>query len=569
MKQYILIAILGLSAQIQAQTSAKDTAFQKSLVLEKEYIPTIDKASKINFLPEITEPQAPQVKIEFSNYSVPFNVKPEPAQAEAAKFFEDLNVSKKRGYIQAGVSTFVDIDGDAGYQLLNSKTDDLSIWLTHRSSSGNVKSLQTDEKMKLKLNDNTGAFRYSHNFDSSKLFADAKYTYSEFNYYGGLRSELFNPNPFFADTLQTNNIFDANLGFLSKDTYPLNFLLGVNFVHFEQKEYLLSNENGNRLKENTLKANFDFNKDFDGDKMIGLAGYYRKNLYSIQTITSYKNYSDLTLNPYFKMEGDNWKMHLGASAHLLAKQSKTFLYTPDVEFSFRPYESGLFYLTAKGEVADNSNSKVFNENRYVLPFVRVLDSYTRFDGTAGFKTTLSGIFDIDFYAGYKTTQQEHFYLPHILIHNQGYYAWNSFSAIYYDTKVFKLGTNLKYQYGKMFDLSLKATYYNWKVDETGNEAWNKPTLVSDLTAGFQFQTIPLRADLAYHLETGRKGYDFFNDDIVNMKNINDINLIGTYTFNDTFSIFARIDNLLNQRYDIWYGYPAQGLRFMGGLNVKF
>jgi len=559
MKQYILIAMLACSAQLQAQTAAKDTAFQRSMTLEREYNATIDKASKINTLPEVKEPQAPQAKVEYSNYSIPANLKPEPSQTEAAQFFKDLGSSKKRGYVRAGVSTFVDIDGDAGYQILNNEKDDLSVWLTHRSSCGEVKSLQTDENLKLKLNDNTGAFRFNHEFELYRLSADAKYTNSCFNYYGILPedpAQTTAPN-------QTNNIFDANLGLRSKKTYPLDLVLKLNYTYFDQKESLFLDEKG--PKENRIRADVDFFKDFDGDKTVGLAGYSRTNFYTVSDSSyyqSYKNYGDIALNPYFKMEGDNWHIRLGVFAHILINQSKTFFFTPDVELSFRPYNTGLLYLTAKGSVADNSNSNMFYENRYVAPTERVLDSYTQLDGTAGFKTSVLGSLGLDFYLGYKMTKQEHFYLPDSV----NYYN-NVCGINYYDSKVFKIGANIRYQFQKMFDIGLKATYYNLDIDKSDAKAWNKPTFESDLTAGFKFQMIPLRIDMAYHLEAGRKS--FANKEIINMENINDVSLTGTYSFNDTFSVFAKADNLLAQKYDIWYGYPAAGIRFMGGLSVKW
>ena len=556
MKQYIIIAFFGCCIQLQAQTTANDTTFQRMMTLEKEYSPIIDKASKINTLPEVREPQAPQARIEYSNYSVPVKIKPEPSNVDAAQYFDDLEKSNQRGYVKAGVSTFIDIDGDAGYQILNNETDELSVWLSHRSSSGKIRSLQTDKRMKFNLNDNTGAFRYSHHFDLYKVFADAKYTYSKFNYYGSNSALMPQSYPD-----QVNNIFDANVGIHSKDTDPLDFLLKLNYTHFGQKESLFVNEDG--PKENKIKIDFDIYRDFDGDKLVGLAGYSKMNFYSTPndpSFGSYKNYSDLNVNPYFRMEGDEWSLRLGFMAHLLAKQSKKFHFSPDVEFFFRPYETGLLYLTAKGAVDDNSNSNIFYENRYVVPEQRILDSYTGFDGTAGFKTSISGMFAMDFFFGYKATQREHFYLPN---------TNHLYDVDYSDTKVFKIGTNLKYQYEKMFDIGLKATYYNWNVDKSDVEAWNKPTIESDLTAGFQFQTIPLRIDLNYHLEVGRKSFDTASTTVVDMKNINDLSLTETYIFNDTFSVFARIDNLLAQKYDIWYGYPVEGIRFMGGLSVKF
>ncbi len=560
MKQYItIIAILACSLQVQAQTAAKDTTLQRMLTLEREYNPTIDKASKINTLPEVKEPQAPQARIEYSNYSVPATIKPEASQVEAVQYFKDLESSNKKGYVRAGVSTFIDIDGDAGYQILNNESDELSVWLSHRSSSGKVKSLQTDEKLKLKLNDNIGALRWAHSTESLKLFSGLKYTYSGYNYYGA------SPSLFSVIPDQTNNIFDVNLGLLSTEgVYDVDFSLGVDYSYFTQKNALFSDENG--PKENRLKLNFDLHKKFDDDKQVGVSGNLRTDFYSVPDMPdgvsdfdSYKNYGDLALNPYFKMGGSNWDMRLGFFAHLLFNQSKTFYFAPDIELNVRPYETGLLYVTVKGDVADNSNYNIFYENRYVFPEVRVLDSYTGLDGTAGFKSSLPGVFSVDFYLGYKMTSDEHFYVP------VGY----AYDVSYYDAKRFKIGTNLKYQYGKIFDVGLKAAYYNWNVDESDAKAWNKPNFESDLTAGFQIQSIPLRIDLAYHLETGRKSFDFNKRSVVSMKNINDVSLMETYTFNDTFSIFAKLDNLLVQKYDIWYGYPAEGIRFMGGLSFKF
>jgi outer membrane cobalamin receptor len=49
----------------------------------------------------------------------------------------------------------------------------------------------------------------------------------------------------------------------------------------------------------------------------------------------------------------------------------------------------------------------------------------------------------------------------------------------------------------------------------------------------------------------------------------DINLGSTYTFNKTFSAFAQLNNLLNSKYQEFYGYEVQGLNFMLGGAVSF
>jgi outer membrane cobalamin receptor len=48
-----------------------------------------------------------------------------------------------------------------------------------------------------------------------------------------------------------------------------------------------------------------------------------------------------------------------------------------------------------------------------------------------------------------------------------------------------------------------------------------------------------------------------------------VNLGATYTFNQTLSAFAKLNNLLNSKYQQFYGYEVQGINFMLGGAVSF
>jgi outer membrane cobalamin receptor len=54
-----------------------------------------------------------------------------------------------------------------------------------------------------------------------------------------------------------------------------------------------------------------------------------------------------------------------------------------------------------------------------------------------------------------------------------------------------------------------------------------------------------------------------------MNNINELNLTGTYTFNDTFGVYAKLNNILCQKYEVYYGYPLQSFSAMIGVNINF
>lgn len=144
-----------------------------------------------------------------------------------------------------------------------------------------------------------------------------------------------------------------------------------------------------------------------------------------------------------------------------------------------------------------------------------------------------------------------------------------------DSKLLYAGAALKYNYQKLLEFRLKGVYNYWDVDE-GDDTWigGAPSFEAyyrpevEFTAGIDVKPIePLCITAEYYLAAGRHTIPLGIDE--KMKNINELNLTSSYMFNDTFSLYARANNLLFQKYDLWYGMPAQGFNFMVGLNLNF
>ncbi len=589
----IILAALCGSFQLQAQqkTATKDTTtLTRELTLEKEYNPSIRDASKVNQLPEIKEPEAPKTQVEFANYSVPLDIKPQLYILQSKPYFTELATSGKRGYLSAGVSTFVDIDGDLGYQILNSEKDQLSLFGSHRSSNGNVTYLQDDYKQKMKINDNRIGMDFMHNFGKIRLNADFQYLYSGFNYYGWTVPEyssssvpLFEELNIDKDLNQVNNSIDFNAGISSEgESDELAYMLKIGYATFNQKYAAYESLDG--PKENRFRIGWDVHKGFNTDMAIGLGGYLKNYSMTVPKqeklqFTGFDGYSNLLLNPYFTMEGSNWDLQLGAKINFLLGDSNSVNFAPNINFTYHPLEKMSLYIQMDGGVQDNGLYSMFGENRYVSPMLRIKDSQTSFDASVGIKSAIASNWWFDVFAGYKHTKDEHFFIP-VAGYNtenstQTYLAGNLNAVQYMDVNVFKMGGSLKYAYQDLFEFGLKATFYQWDVpskhiDNGGRsvryEAWNKPTFETDLNIGFRIPQLPLHLNAIYHLETGRKA---LFEESVKMKNINDLKIRGTYTINDTFSIFGQVNNLLFQKYDLWYGYPAQNFSFMGGLNIRF
>ena len=90
---------------------------------------------------------------------------------------------------------------------------------------------------------------------------------------------------------------------------------------------------------------------------------------------------------------------------------------------------------------------------------------------------------------------------------------------------------------------------------------------------------PLTLYAGYNMATGRKyiwkelnPLDSQNAQKVmrgTLKNIHNVKVGASYTFGNDVTLFAQVDNLLNRRYEYYYGMPAQRLNFMAGFAVNF
>jgi hypothetical protein len=496
-------------------------------------------------------------------------------------YFPDFATSNKRGYVNLGISTLLDVDGDAGYQIVNTAEDRFSIFGSHRSSNSNVTYLQDewkDVKQKMKINDNLLGADYTHAFDKARLNVDAQYTYSGFNYYGTGERNLD-----IKDKDQVNNLFRSHLGISSVNNDEIDYQ--INLIHTLFKQQYGDFETFKGRTENRIVADIDLHANFNATSGIGIGGSiknyaYQVPLYQITTddfkkLRANYNYTALSVNPYFTFEGDNWDARLGATANAQVGGIKKFIAAPDIRFNWHPAEPVLVYLSATGGIKDNSNYNLYYENRYVDPTYRIYDSKSPFDGTAGVRFSPVANLNIGLFTGYKWVNDEHFYL-------NGNTGSAKITPQYLDAQTLKLGGTLKYAFSDLFDLSLQGTYYHWNIQGLSDDitlllsgfngkltAWNKPVFAGDLQMGFKIPDIPFRMDLAYHIETGRKTLKDSSWNEGKMKDIHDMNCTGAYTLNETVSVFVKANNLLFQKYDLWQGYPAQNFNIMMGISLKF
>jgi hypothetical protein len=569
---------------MQAQkTAGKDTLLNREMTLEKEYSPTIRPAAKINQLPELREPQAPKSKVAFSNYSTAYEAQPGLTFLMPKPVFAGLNTSKYAGYASLRLSNILDFDGDAAYRILNTGHDLLDIYFSHRSSNSKNPSLQLpSETQPFFMNDHWGGFNFSHGFDNAKLSAGLKYTYSAFNYSGltvaNLEqisfSSMWPPYPPVYEIRdypnQVNNMLEAHAGISSDRPAQLNYKVNLKYTFFKQK-YLTPTTPG--VRENRIVIDWDLHGNYNLISGFGLSGFYKARKYN--SSLSFPPVSVLSLTPYYYMENENLNLTLGLRADFEPEGSKENVISPAIRFSYSPSDAFALYASALGGRNDNSNYNMFYENRYAYPFERIPDSRTYLDGTAGLRYLPVSSLSLDVFAGYRLTEDEHFFSP-------AYDEWTSgrtiMSGNYGTAKVVKLGAQVNYTVQDFWGINVKGTFYNWDVTETATgeamDAYHKPRFEAGTDVFFRTPNIPLRMDLTFKGLFGRivpqppegglsPSFGGGRGEAL------DLSVKASYAVTPFFSANLSVNNLLFQKYDIWYGYPAQKFNIMAGISVMF
>lgn len=576
-KTLFIIVLLSFSCNIIAQEGVN-----RELTLEREYDPSVQDANKVNTLPAIKEPVVSKRSIDYATFTIPTEPKRELGILPSGDIMTDIQYNKRRGYLNFGIGTYLNINADAGYHILSTDKDQLNIFFSHRSTNGNIKYLQQDwdsVKTKAKLNDNLGGINFRHQFEQAALKLGAKYGYSSFNYYGlpemnPLPSATLRSNEYrlIDETNQVNQLIKVNAGVESKEDAAVGYLLDLNYTNFSYKYGLNKETDG--ITEHNVGGKLELSGSFGGNQRVGVGGKFNYFNYSLPVESSvFENYFEGTLNPYYMINGDNWNVKLGAKVMFITGDSSKFFVSPDIAADITVGSRTVLYLIADGDIRSNSAYQLSRENRYINPEHGVMPSRTWLDATIGLKSGVAPGFWFNVFGGYKITDKDYFFAP--MLSSQGF--GNVSNTLSLNSKRFQGGLEMKYAYQKLFEIMLKGVYNNWSMEKSKvpsesipsfeYKAYGRPEM--EFTAGINTSPIEkLSLGLDYYLATGR---EYYSGSYINkkMKNINELNFTGSYNINDTFGAYVKLNNLLFQKYEILYGYPLQGFNAMVGININF
>lgn len=592
----ILVLSLGLVTVTTSAQNKKDKEddLTRQVLLERDYNPTLNEATKITTAPNIFTPKSQSASgVKFLDQAPQLTIgATKLGQVASGDIRTDVPFSKERFYLNFGAGSHGSIDGAIGVRAVDTKNDKLDISGAYVGMDGNVDyahSKRLLNKVKAKYSDAKAGVKYQHTFLPSILTIGGSYQNTGFNYYGNPFSPVAQLDLIDLKTKQKVDVisFGAGLKSSDKNDGALKYDANLVYTNFSSKYgFMPSIDKGPR--GGIIDANVDLYTAL-GDGNLGFEAsilnqtFGSKNNYSING-AGFKGYTNFGISPYYKLEDTAWDLTLGLNLNYVNDDKNKFVFAPNILAQIHINDVNTLYAGATGGVNNNTFIDILQENRYVNPMSRVMYSRTPFDLKVGFKSGVIPNLEFDIFGGYKQVKDDHLYSALSLTDVSGKQVmWSNLATpMYTQVSTGHFGGLVSTKLIPMTTLTAKAVGYFYNVKNM-DEAWGRPSFTAELTADFQ-PIDKLTVSLNYLLMSGRKGhnmnatfdssidptvYTFSPANTASMKDINEFNARAEYQIIKQLSIHARVNNIFGQKYEQQFGYTLQGINVLGGFNVKF
>lgn len=578
-----LICFSFLSLNAQKKEQAKDTVKTEVVNIVTKYNPKIADAKKINKQPQIKLlKDNKKKKLEYTIFSAPVASTFIPKSGVVKGI--DVGVKERvyQNFLAAGYGNYATPYLETYLHYNTRFKNEFAFNAKYLGSQDNVRSSVLNSNFS---NFDIGAFYKQHDryFDWKVALNSERNIY---NWYG-----LPNKTNYTATTTgliapqQTYNFlnligeFDFNDSFIDygiinvsyfTDKYNSNEIL----ANFDVKiDFPLPFFNWN-LNDMSLKAGIEFLKgNFNNS-------YADKNSLQYTTVTA-------KLNPSYKLTYKDFSLSAGvkAIASLDTENSSNNIFlVPDVSIEGPIIAKYLnIYGGFSGGLHTNTFKNFTEENPYVSPTLFITQTLEKSNLFIGFNGKINRDISFHIKGSYKNEEDKPMFLRNVSKSNgtsnslngytlRGYEYGNSFNVYYDDVKTTSIFTEIAYDFSKHLSFELKGIYNSYTL-ENALEAWNLPSTEGNFSAKYKRHKWFVSSDIFYVSE--RKDGLYNNIYPSSFKGIEtvtsfvDVNLNGGYHFNDKFSAFLKLNNVLNTEYQRFANYDTQGFQALGGITYKF
>ena len=565
--KFILIFIVAFISV--AATSAQDSVFNRVVTVERDYQPEIQQANKIPVTPNFIKEEVEPNPVIYSTYSIPlvvdFNL--HPLQAAKTDFTPQTPLN---GILEGGIG-HRNSHLLFGYQIASAKHTALNLYASHDAYWGRDALSQSLLGMQL-----------VHHFRNIDMYFDVKGNNEYFTYYG----KYFDGNQGLAinigEPVEHQNLWQvsANMGLKSTHKGDVQYSFQVGYKAFIAPQYTV---------ENQILTHFDINWTSNKKHVAGINIDVQNMLYNtLKPDSTILNRHALRIEPFYEYKhksirlhaGVNVDLNIGTGTLLSSVENIAFAPSPNIEFEWNMMDNIFhLYANAKGSIGIGSIEEYLGYNRYLdigqgLVF-NDFRAYTPVDAQVGFRIRPIKTMLIDIYGGY-AYHIGACHMEAILQDNspsvQEYKLW------LHNEQQWKVGAQLHYHYKDIIDVNLAGNYYFYPLGRIPSMDPTSPNFLKATTT-FDRPQWDAYARIDAHIDSkwsiysenqfvgGRWAYVAKSQQ--RLKPIISLNIGGQYSINKWLNVYLQLNNYLNRKNDIFYGYQSQGCHFLLGVKYKF
>lgn len=585
----VFLLIFSLPGFFSTASAQQDTSkMNQQVEVIKAYRPSVSKAGKINLLPEINDTTHFRPDLNYRIVAHPVTSGFHSSDLKASNQLPREITYPGYGKISGGFGTNLTPFFDFYLGNPNSENGSLGMQLNHLSSQGNVE-LKSGNKVNAPFSYNKAIAFGSYVFEGVTISSELCYRRDVNRFYGypiAIPADIQTNNfvkYFNQDQMNQLGYFDLSVKSNATSVSALKFNTKVNLSYFNTSSSQVE-------KAMRFKGTFDYNfGTFNGKLTAAYEHYNTENVSQLPDfiVVSSPSASWLQLSPSAFYQNEIFTVEGGLNLYSVFDDfhGTTFRPYPKIDFSFHTANKNFtVYAGLNGYLENNNYSRIAEENRFINPtlIVKPTNHLSTFSGGIRGKITTPLCFDLG--VKYGKTEDQYFYVTRVEKNGSSSSTGltslsynNAFEVVYDNLTTLNFSGDLSYTTRNMF-LLLSGHFYNYQTSSL-EKAPYMPDFTLDATS--EFKVTDQFSVLAEMYLTGPRDImlEYYQSPIssasplppIFLKSdaVIDVNIGAKYSFTSKFDFFGKVENLLNRKDEIWYGYTVQGLRFKLGASLSF
>ena len=569
-----------LSSFLNAQTNkAKDTIKTEVINVITSYTPTISDAFKIRKNPKIklgVNSQRKQLKYQIFSAPVASTFTPKTGIAKS------LNIGARdqifKNYIAAGFG--------------NNSTPFLEAFLNHSIKPKNnigvyTKYISSENSIDATLlNSNYsqmyfGAF-YKQEEQDYTWKVNTNYQQNTYNWYGLPSTITYLPTTIATiEEAQTYTNFNTNAEIILEDSFLKSTQIKLSLFSdaFSSKElrfvakpkFKISLKNiGKNFNELVLNTSLDY-----------LNGHSQQS-YSAPTKLEHSFFT-LGVFPKYNFEHKKFNFSVGTKIYFtsdIENKAHQFYAYPDININYPIVENHMYlYVGASGDLNTNTIQNLTELNPYISPTQFITQTNQKYDFFSGLHGKLLSNISYNLKVSYSDEDDKALFVQNNSKTDGitsagllGYEYGNSFSVIYDDVQTLSFSGKISMDIDKNLVVGAYGEFNSFTLANQ-TEAWNLPSINTEIFANYK--TSKWYAGATIFAVSQRKDVTFNTtypssiNGTQTLKSFLDLNINGGYHINNQFTVFLKINNITNSKYQQFSNFNVQGLQVLGGVSYQF